>query len=318
MLNYVERKEWEELVDVWLDNVRRGGTPDNLRDIENRSQPISFVRSFLKEAARRAQEAGHGPNDPETLALFENAFEVSSCIAHLYLPFEPVPQKEDAFRKATRMRLAEYGRLDLKSFAELKPNGALRDELELAVVDYLESQWRMPWADRLVLKLLLENELGQYLYEILRNDPLDEKGRSELQKAQLAARRTVLGQSLKVVFFTALALAVVVSAALSLPNAANVILPIGGGLVLLFGLIWLAIVVFYFLKYGPNVKMRANKTKELVRLAIDKAQVFSGDQPVSVSDFRRHVEALREAGFVLPQTLYGMLDMLDDEGKKIV
>lgn len=71
-------------------------------------------------------------------------------------------------------------------------------------------------------------------------------------------------------------------------------------------------------KYVPGVKSRANKTKELVRLAIDKAQVFSGDQPVSVSDFRRQVDELRETGFVLQQTLYGMLDMLEDEGKKIV
>jgi hypothetical protein len=45
---------------------------------------------------------------------------------------------------------------------------------------------------------------------------------------------------------------------------------------------------------------------------------YDGHGPISVSEFRRDVEALRSGGYVLPQMLHAMLDTLEGEGKKFV
>lgn len=317
MTQLENRAEWTNLVEQCLESFRRYDTPEELRNLEDESEPVSFVRAFLMAAVQRAQAAGYSARDPETADLVDDAFKISSGIAFPYTPLR-TPQTEDEYCKATRMRLTRFGSIDFEELRQHRPNSPMLEELEPAVMAYLASQWRMPWADRLLLKLLLEQECGQYLHQMLSSDILDPKGRSELQKAQQAARRTGLGQSLKVAFYSVLALVAVVAAAFFFSDAASLILLVGGVFVLFLSVVFLAITVWFFVRFGPERKGRANKTKELVRLATEKVLLFKGDTPVSVSDFRRHVEELRDAGFTLPQTLFGLLDTLEAEGKVIV
>lgn len=65
-------------------------------------------------------------------------------------------------------------------------------------------------------------------------------------------------------------------------------------------------------------KKRSQDLVDRVSLGLSSLSRYEGDGPIAVSELRRDVDELRAAGYVLPQTLLAMLDLLDRKEKTLL
>jgi len=315
---------WAEMLETCIEGAMY--SPDEAskeaQSAEKASERMNFMRVFWVQAMERAKAAGVEPQSDQAWAILEEASEIGEGIALAYLWIGDLGKARKAptvaATRAVHSMHIPKGPGKLQYLSGIDVHFPPHEELEHAVQAYLESSWRTDEIDRIVLRLLLELEVGQYIHQMAEPNLLND-GPSKLSNAQTVSRRTGFGQSLKIIGFTVLALILVALLAVVFPRAAQWIIPFGAGASLVIGTLWLGIVLWAFTSSrGKAIKKKSHELVDLVSLGLSALNRYQGDGPIAVSELRRDVEELRDAGYVLPQTLFATLDLLDREEKTLL
>lgn len=310
--------EWGDMLERCVEGAlyTPGDASAEVTRVEKTSERMSFLSAFWIMALENAREKGLPPGSPEAWDIVEEAGDIGGEISFLYQLSAGLDEAKsgnpDKVREANRLRTKFYG--DPISALKHRPqNYPPADDLEHAAARYFDSTWRSPEIDRFVLRLLLEREVAMFLHEMARDDLLTD-GPSKLAQAQATLRRTGFGQSFKVTLWVLVALAAIVGLTMAFPSMPTVVPIAASGAVLILGTTWLGLVIYAFAFHGRRAKERAQKTIDLVSMGVEVLQSNNGNGPIAISEFRRDLERLRDAGFDLPQTLFGMIDEYEKEG----
>lgn len=315
---------WSGMLEMCIEAEMRSAkdAPEEVQRTEKTSERMTFMRMFWTQALERAQGAGAEPGSDQAWAIVDEASEIGKSIAHQYLSFGMLPSR--ALEASTSALIYDANRMrvptepnTLNYLSNIGVNFPSHQEFELAVQTYLGSSWRTNDIDRHILRLLLELEVGQYIHQMV--IPTFYSEPSKLSCAQTVLRRNIFNQSLKVIGSTVLALVLIVFLAFMFPEAAQWIIPIGAGTCIVIGTLWLVFVIYLFAsQFGKATKKTSQELVDLVSVGQIALMRYQGNGPIAISELRRDVDELRAAGYVLPQTLFAMLDILDREAKTLL
>ncbi len=297
----------------------RDQADQSTKDIERNSERYRFLRWFWILALERARDQGLAPGSEEAWSKLEEAHDVGDAISFLFFfPYSnEIARNEDPdpdlVRKANRLRSQFFGqpRHALKE----RPNYPSADELEFAAERYFKSDWRAPRIDRFVLRLLLERELAMFVHEMQREEPWLPSARpSKLAEAEKTLRFTLAGSLLKAVLIIATMVTAIFGLASVFSELPRLVPIVASIAVISIGSLWSVVLIYASATFGKRVKADAQVLVDQVALASDVLLTIESNGPLSLSDFNRDLERLRAANFVLPQTLYGMIDQYRNDG----
>jgi hypothetical protein len=155
-------------------------------------------------------------------------------------------------REANRLTLPRGRELvgHLKTCARIRGS----EEFEEDVKAYLQSDWRMDMLDRLVLKMLLQAEVGAYLQMQVTPDILDEKRRSTQGKLKEFLKKLVFNAILKILTICTLCFGALFAFGFYAPDHdIQVLLWIAITLAVVFSL-WIMLSLHYYMFEYPKEK----------------------------------------------------------------
>ena len=284
---------------------------------EKKSERIRFQALFWSMATERARDRGLQPNSPEAWEMVHEANEIGKAIADPFLKTLEHLSNPNIVKKRNQLRLEFIGdptkMLSAWDLQDIGFNFPASDELEAAVANYFDSSWRSNSIDRFALRLLLERELACFIHEMARKDPFF-GSTPNLTKARAILKRTLFGQSLKILLWTLaiLIFTVILTKALNDQSEASLLAPATA--VTLIGLTWFGISMYHYLTSVTKSKKAASTLLNMSLMATEVLIANKGNSPMVISAFRRDLERLRDAGFLLPSTLFGVMDEFARKG----
>lgn len=291
---------------------------EELKKAERNSERVHFLRLFWKNAIERAKERGLAPGSPEAWRLVEQADEIGRELA---LPLVGSWSYMTIWHREQPYEVSIANMLWLPKSEEkiefLKGPRIIRgsEELQEGVKSYLEGEWRCGEADRVLVKMLIEAELGKHVQIMIRPDTLDYRDR----RSKYEKSKAKLGKSTKnILISTAWALTIGVFYVLSqkfeeyyefLFTLALAVAAIGvsRALLLLIGTL------------RSSKDRDTDKTiVEQVRIGLEILSKYESNTPIAISELRKDITNLQEKRYVLPGVLIVFLEILESEGRFMI
>lgn len=191
------------------------------------------------------------------------------------------------------------------------------DKIEKNAAKYIMNGPRHDKIDRLWLKLTLETSVAQFVHKMIIKDKVTGR-KSKLDQAHHILRSTWLGATFSVIAYMLIGIIIVAVLSYLFPKISNYIVIIGGGGVFAIGIYFLVLTILARLRHGKQLRRNAKNLIDQVEIGIKVLSKHYGGGPIAIKDFCRDVEELRSKGFILPQTLYGLLHILERENKTII
>jgi hypothetical protein len=312
---------WHAMKKTIIENTAQ--LPSEASDDHHHAEKYSQVRlvriAFAEEAISRCKAKGLAVGSSEAWEEFECANKIADDLiypAMISFPFSPekrfamTPREITAAMSITSgtdhrdlLRLATQGeklQIDVPSFEE-------------AVGGYLQSDYRIPVIDRIIITALLDAEITGYFHHLMAKDiftnisPFDAFGRGRHPLSMW-----IRGQGKALVFY---ALCMAVAEGLKIfdivsPDTANF---------LILGIVGVAILWFFITLIGLTLYIPAwrKRRPRFVDLPDKMRQIYSelhSSGPISVKRIRDKVQNLEEMGAVWPSALWVMLDDIEARG----
>lgn len=312
---------WHTMKKTIIENTAR--LPIEASDDQHRAEKNSQVRlvriAFADEAISRCKAKGLAVGSSEAWEEFECANKIADDLIYpamtaFLFSAEKLstmsPQEITTAMSITSgtdhrdlLRLATHGKrlqIDVPSFEE-------------AVGGYLQSNYRIPVVDRIIITALLDAEITGYFHHIMAKDiftkisPFDAFG-----GGRHPLLMWVRGQGKASVFYAlgiAVAVGMKVFDIVSPDTAAFLILGIVG-----VAILWFFITLIALFLYIPAWRKRRPR---FVDLPDKMSQIYSelhSSGPVSVKRIRDKIQNLEEIGAAWPSALWVMLDDIEARG----
>jgi hypothetical protein len=307
-----EHDEWTEIAERYVDGTKFFGPEDGDKfAIEDTSEQALLYRTFLTVAAEQAKAKGLSPENRETLHLFDKAHECATSITCAFIP--PVQEPDlDRVRRAFRMSwTATPGNL-IHDARKVGGMAVSASDLEHGIGDYLRSGFRDARIDRMLIRALADTELSSFL--AIQVGPGIPFIRSPLETARGGmiwpwAKRTLTGA-----FITAVVCMGFVAVDSYFPGLPDWLV-LGGIVVIAGGYLLLTLVSLIALAvHGPKVAATRKAAMETIRAAIDFYTEFHSPGTISLPHYRMRLEEARQKGIVWPQTLWALIDDMEQRG----
>lgn len=310
---------------------------------KDRLEKAAFLRSFTERAIEKALQEGHSPDDDATLRLIEEARETAQEVIYSLEPYgtglaSPTVKRSDTEDEQSflrriiwlyRMRPPPILRTDPEA-VEVPLTWPDRAKLEDAVQKYVESRWRHPFADRMIVRLLLEFPTAEFLVALTKKGPtliplagVDRRSdrRSHLEGALRPyfwlrlIGFAVAPLLLPLVVFFGLSIVATTSDPNIVVSPALMIWSFSISVLIAFAISVTIIVVG--LRKRPAIRAYSKAVVEAFQKLNHALDFTKGDGPLSVSELKREAHQMRSLE-ILPQMLFVMIDLFEKEGRTYV
>jgi hypothetical protein len=312
---------WHEMKKTIIENTAR--LPSEASDDQHRAEKNSQVRlvriAFADEAISRCKAKGLAAGSSEAWEEFECAYKIADDLIYPAMTdflFDAEKLSTMTSREITTAMSITSGtnHRDLLRLASQDKRLQIDvPSFELAVGGYLQSDYRIPVVDRIIITTLLDAEITGYLHHIMAKDvftnisPFDDFGRGRHPLLMWVG-----GQGRALVFYAfciAVAVGVRVLDVVS-PNTATF---------LILGVVGVAILWFFITLIGLSLYIPAwrKRRPQFIDLPDKMRQIYSeihSSGPVSVKRIRDKIQNLEEIGAAWPSALWVMLDDIEARG----
>ena len=317
------KQDWHQKISTYLENSEclPQEASEQAHWAEQKSQAMRLRRRFLEIARDQSEAKGQGPNHFEAEERLDQACAVADDIIQAYSGL-PYNHKERLSLDATdvRRKLSLTYHADPRNLTwTVKNEGSLavaRDSLEHGVRRYLESTFKDPDIDRVLLLALTHMEITSFIEEMTAKCILTGKSRVDRLNVNLNGC-WIKGRIIEIVLIAA------VSAGVFSGSYFFNVVPSWVG----FGALILGAIIFFIssLRSRRNIpvvreqleKMKDGVTGNMGRMSSFYAE-FTSDGPISTAYFRQELIALKEKGVVWPVSIWALLDDVEDRGLKFV
>ncbi|SUZ31631.1 hypothetical protein ROE7235_01381 [Roseibaca ekhonensis] len=308
-------RSYRELIEVFLSNSLR--VPKNarwaLRTIEENSQKILFTRAMLKLAAKLSEDQGLHPSDDNASDFLEKAHIIASNITDSFGAYHT----SESLAEFSDNEAIKYFRMTCELnpqslLKEASENGRMNvriDDLECGIREYLESEFRSAYVDRILLACLTEAEIVKYINYVLSPNFFTKK--SIFQNYQKSVFGTWFTNSLIALSGSGIGIALVLAAS----NYIDLFPEMLGSV-----LINIMIIGFCFFTVSSAIVTYLNRAQirkpgEMMENTISAMSNFYAEfhdsTLISVPHFRNRVDELKKEGVVWPQPMWTILDDLN-------
>lgn len=282
------------------------------------SQSMVLHRAFINEGIRVAKERGLEAMTPEAWSLIEPLSSIATDIMFsLVLPRLPFDAEERA--KLTPDQVRQIFRVTHPTSARDLVTEARKGEQALidkggfhdAVGRYLESEFRIPYADRVLLTASLDIEITGYLKEIFSKDIFTRQSvASVMDRAPIVT--WLIGRG-----WAVLRLVIVTTAAIGATRM---------GWISEVTFFWVSLVAlglmaagtiasfFGYLSFRQRWKSMRPSLVDLPRAMIDFYSEVHSEGPLSVRRVRQQAQRLADMGTVWPGGVWALLDDMEARG----
>lgn len=305
--------DWSDIVKTCLENSKFFGENEpELSSLENSSDQMKLIRTFLTVAVEQAEARGLTPDDGEALSLIDEACECATSVTYAFTPPTRDWTSDGRAQRAFRMRwTAQPGNLmfDARYMGAMDVSAS---SLEDGVGRYLRSPFRDPRIDRMLVRALADTELSSFLW--LQIGPDIPFLRSPLKTAQQGVVWPFVKRVLTGLAVTAAVWVGLIALKSNVPATPDWLV-LGGigvftaGFVLITAVSLIALAV-----HGPKVAETRRAARETIQAAVDFYTEFHGTGTVSLPHYRRCMEEARQKGIVWPQTLWALVDDMEQRG----
>jgi hypothetical protein len=305
--------DMSDVVNTYLENSKFFGKNEpELSSMENASDQLKLIRTFLTLAVEQAEARGLTPDDGEFLSLIDEAFECATSVTNAFTPPTSDGVNDGRAQRAFRMRWsAQPGTIlhDARRMGAMEVSGAC---LEDGVGRYLRSPFRDPRIDRVLVRALADTELSNFLW--LQVGPGIPFMSSPLETAQQGLVWPFVKRTLTGLAVTAVVLAGLIALMTYFPATPDWL--VLGGIVLAAGgyMLLTAASLVALAVYGPKVAETRRAAMETIRAAVNFYTEFHGTGTVSLAHYRKCMDEARQKGVVWPSTMWALVDDMEQRG----
>ena len=312
---------WHAMKKTIIENTAR--LPSEASDDQHRAEKYSQARlvriAFTDEAISRCKAKGLAVGSSEAWEEIECANKIADDLIYPAMTvflFNAEKLSTMTPQDITTAMSITSG-TDHRDLLRLATQGEKlqidRPSFEEAVGGYLQSDYRIPVVDRIIITALLDAEITGYFHHLMAKDiftkisPFDDFGRGRHPFFMW-----VRGQSRALVFYAfciALAVGVRVFDVVSPNTATFIILGVVG-----VAILWFFVTLIALFIYIPAWRKLC---PQFIDLPDKMRQIYSelhSSGPVSVKRIRDKVQNLEEIGAVWPSALWAMLDDIEARG----
>ncbi|MDZ4069767.1 MAG: hypothetical protein U1E06_23495 [Tabrizicola sp.] len=316
----IEPATWDEMRErvvqssIYLPN---NASPEAQR-AELYSQSMALHRAFIDEGIRVAQLRALGSMTPEAWSLIEPLSSIATDIMFsLALPRLPFDAEErakltpDQVRRIFRVTHPTPAR-DLVAEAQ-KGEQAQIDKVGFhdAVGRYLESEFRIPYADRVLLTASFDIEITAYLKEIFAKDIFTRQSvASVMDRAPIVT--WLIGRVWALLRLIIVTTAVIGATRMGWISEVTAFWT----LLVALGLMTAGTIVSFFgyLSFRQRWKSMRPSLVDLPRAMIDFYSEMHSEGPLSVRRVRQQAQRLADMGTVWPGGVWALLDDMEARG----
>lgn len=312
---------WETLREQFVRNSFRlpSELPEEIHEAERQSQTTWVFETLLARAAELGQQAEIKPGSEESLHLLERAYETASDLTFGFW-FHRLPVFNEA-RLAEMSReevanalriLPEDGRYFVQRIKELRLYDVARDDIETGVESYLESEFRVPQIDRMILVALTDMEIAAYLKEVAGSKLFNLPDYGAMLERNIAWQAWFIGL---------LGIGTIAGLAVGGMFAFDMFvnpLPEAVRLGVIYATGFLAVPLFalmtWFAFFDHRGKKLTDEQEKIINQMVTFASEVHGPGPLSLPHFRKLLDDGRRDGIVWPKATWALLDDIERRG----
>lgn len=318
-------KTFKDTIDIIIDNCVHmpHQASQEAKEAELNSEQFTLRRAFLLLATDCCKENGLEPGSNEALNIFEEANDRANDIIYAYtgLPLgteEKLALSPEKIKAKLALTVPRYIQNLIPYVHEYGKLGAPQEWLSSGVGRYVQSRFKSPDIDRLLLQALTQVEIVAYIHEMTWKNILT--GTSKLEDAAPPSIFRVIWNAFKFIFVVWIVSVWIMVLPLMIPALAQDLMLLIG--LSLGGLGTLCLLFIGMLGITGAIKERPRKRKLQQSITEMMHQMncfyleFRGDGPFSLSHFKRRVNELYEAGVVWPSGLFVLIEDMEGRGVK--
>ena len=317
-------ESWNDMRERCIENAIQlpDDAPYDVKRIELRSQSMRLMGDFLDEGIRLAKERGEQPGSENAWETLAKASQIASSIiwagALMRLPYSQEDRakltKEDA-RRAFSITHEASPRSLVADAAKGKSMQVDRAELEESVSAYLRSDFRIPFADRVLLIALVDMEITAYLQEIYEKDFYTNKSAASVMRRKPIVT-WLLGRGWAALMLALIAAAIIASANYDWIAVDTAFFLILGALALfMIGTVW-SFVSYLF--YRQRWKSLRPKLVEIPSEMISFYRELHSAGPLSVKRVGQQAQKLSDIGAVWSGGVWALIDDMQARGVIVI
>lgn len=315
---------WEKKNQNYLNELRffKSDAPEILQRIEDNSDLTRISEALIRLAEEKSKRELRDPNEIDTDQIYKEASSIAQGIiepfrSSLYLPGNEISEIcEDHARHAFKMTANASNRGVIDRIRSDGPLDVDRSDFEDGIFRYLESDFRDPIIDGLLIRSVLDMEITALITQLAPNDQILDPDSSHSLPRNVWLD-WVWGR-VKTLFFTGLAVAVLYGISTFLPETyAELVLYVCMGL---GGLYIAGTVLGLFSTFidGPAANRVRERKRDQVETAEETFVEFHRSNQISVSRLRHRVYEAAGKGIIWPQVLFALIDDLQTRQIKLV
>jgi hypothetical protein len=318
--DHTEPNTWEEMRSLVIENSIQlpNHASAEARRAEMRSQSMHLLRAFVDEGIRVAKERGLEPMTPGAWraieAISDIAKDVILSLSMFELPFDSderaklSPEKINRTLRITHPTPAR----DLVYEARRGKQGVIdKDGFHDAVSRYLQSEFRFPFADRILLTASIDIETVAYLAEIYEKNILTRKSvASVMDRAPIAT--WLIGRGWSVLRLAVVTVALIGMTRMDWLSEVNAF-----WLFLGFAGLWAlgtVVSIMGYLSFRQRWKSLQPKLVHLPQAMVAFYGELHSEGPLSVRRVREQSQKLADMGAVWPGGVWALLDDMEARG----
>lgn len=304
---------WLRIIKPYLENRKMfGEDKPELSAIEDGSDQTRLTKMLLALGAKRAKERGLSPDSGEAQDLIEEAFRTANGITYAF-PLLDKETDKDTARRAFRMAWSArpvHLIHDAQEHYRMDVDGAY---LEHGVGQYLDSDFKDPRIDRLLVRALADMELSAFLCL-----QFGFKGigfPSPLKEASKSVVWTWITNRLIALVITVAITAALIALKIYVPGTPDWLVLGGVGLSIVGFILVTAYSLVALIVYGPRVAAERKRVLDTIKAAVDFYTEFHDPGgTISLAHYRRRMEEAKDKGIVWPQSLWALIDDMEHRG----
>ncbi len=311
-----EQGDWSEIITSYLENSKSFGPEDpELSSKEDASDQLRLIRIFLTVAVEQAKARYLTPADSEALKLLDEAYECATSITYAFTA--PLENETDTGRVHRAFRMswsARPGNLlhEARRIGSMEVSAA---DLENGIGGYLRSSFRDKRIDRVLIKALADTELSSFLW--LQIGPGIPLLKSPLEEAREGVIWPWVKTTLKRFAIMAAVCAALIALNSYLPATPDWLVLGGIGLFTIGYILLTVISLIALVIHGPKLAETRKSAMETIRAAIDFYTEFHSTGTISLPHYRKRVEEARQKGIVWPQTLWALIEDMEQRNVRM-
>ncbi len=319
---------WEKKNQSYRNELRlfKSDAPEILQRIEDNSDLTRISETLIRLAEEKSKRELRDPNEIDTDQIYKEASRIALGLVEpfrssLYLAGNDLNKiDEDQARHALRMTSnASSAGKNTGGINRIRSEGPLdvdRSEFEDGIFRYLESDFRDPVIDGLLIRSVLDMEITALVTQLA---PGDQTSDSD---AGNALTRNVwldwIWGRIRALFLTGTAIAVLYGISTILPATyAQIIIYVCMGLGGLYIAGTALGLVSTFID-GPAANRVRERKRDQVETAEETFVEFHRSNQISVSRLRHRVYEAAGKGIIWPQVLFALIDDLQTRQVKLV